>query len=266
VTGFATPPTSPAGRIASQPRLLASLLLALSAFAAFASAGTEISRVLDQAEYLLLNCHLDPGYLDSAAGLISSVRSADADNQRSLSLAARLGIQQADFEPDRAKRRPLYRAAQACADSLIGLDDRDARGYIWSGIALGRLGELNGVLNSLAMLPAVKRKFLRALELDPACPEPYEALGRLYSDVPEILGGDMDQAVTFFKNGLVLAPNYTILRLDLARACLKLSRKAEAIAQLDTLLATEEPYPPCDFVRHDRPEAERLRARLKAQK
>lgn len=223
-----------------------------------------LSSVLDQAEYLMLNCHLDSTYLDSAESLIGQVRSLDRNDERSLYLAARLKIEQADFALNKAGRRVLYRAAQVCAESLEHLDDSDARGHLWYGIATGRLGQMNGIINSLSMVPTLKREFNRALALDSTLPETYEALGRLNYELPAIAGGDLRRSVTYLQSGLRFAPNYTILRLDLARACVKLQRKEAARAELDTLLATSEPYPPCDFVRRDKPEAEKLLAQLKA--
>lgn len=226
-------------------------------------AGTETSRLLDQADYFILNCHLDRSYLDSAAGLIAAVRASAPDNQRSLYLSARLKVQQADFASGRSERKALYRAAQVTAESLKNLDDEDPRGHLLCGIALGRLGQLNGIANSLAMLPTLKREFRRVLELDENCTEGYEALGRLYLDVPGALGGDASRAVEYFQAGLETNPNYTVLRLDLARALVRLGRKDDAVAQLDTLLATSEPYPPCDFELYDRSEAEKLLRQLR---
>ena len=239
------------------------LVCTLCALAALARAGTEASRLLDQAEHLLLNCHLDRAYLNSAAGLIAAVRAGDADNQRSLYLSARLKIQQADFASGRSERKDLYRAAQVTAESLKSLNDEDPRGHFLYGIALGRLGQLKGILNSLTMLPTLKREFSRALALDEYCTEAYEALGMLYLEVPAGVGGDAKRAMEYFQAGLETNPNYTVLRLDLARALVRLGRKDDAVAQLDTLLATGEPYPPCDFVLYDRPEAEKLLSRLK---
>ena len=248
-----------------QLTVLASWICVFALSASVATAATETSRLLDQAEYLMLNCHLSPAYLDSAEGLIDQVRSQNPDNQRSLYLAARLKVGQADLAPGRSGRRDLLRAAQAIAESLENLDDSDARGHVWYGIATGRLGQINGIMNSLAMLPTVKREFNRALALDSTCPEAYEALGRLNFEIPAIAGGNLLRSVDYFKTGLRFVPNYTVLRLDLARALVRLNRKADAMAELDTMLATPEPYPPCDFVLYDKPDAEKLLAQLRAE-
>ena len=66
-----------------------------------------------------------------------------------------------------------------------------------------------------------------------------------------------------FEAGIETNPNYTVLRLDLARALVRLGREDDAVAQLDTLLTTSEPYPPCDFALFDRPEAEKLLSQLR---
>jgi hypothetical protein len=226
-------------------------------------AGTD--EQLDRAEYFIHNYNLDAGYLDSAWSLISQVRADSPGNERGLNLAAEFEVTEADFAPTRADSLDCYGRARAFAETLKALDDSNAGGHMWYGVAAGALAEIKGILNSVEVIPKLKREFTRALELDSGYAPAYECLGRFYFDLPPELGGSTERSVELYRSGLEIAPDYTLLRLELARALVRQKRRSEAVAQLDTLLATEEPWPPADFALHDRPDAEELLARLKAE-
>jgi tetratricopeptide (TPR) repeat protein len=225
-------------------------------------AGTD--DLLDQAEYFIHNYHVDAGYLDSAWSLITQVRADSPENERSLTLAAELEVTEADFAASRSDSLDCYDRARAFAETLKTLDDSNASGHLWYGVAAGAVAEIKGILNSVEVIPTLKREFTLALELDPNYPPAYECLGRFYFDLPPELGGSTGRAVDYYRSGLEIAPDYTLLRLELARALVRQKQPKDAAAQLDTLLATGEPWPPADFALHDRPEAEALLARLKA--
>lgn len=223
------------------------------------------SDLLDRAEYFIYNYNLDTGYLDSAWSLISQVRADSPGNERSLDLAAQFEVTEADFAPTRSDSLDCYDRARAFAETLKTLDDSNAGSHLWYGVAAGAVAEIKGILNSVEVIPVLKREFTLALELDSSYPPAYECLGRFYFDLPPELGGSTERSVKYYRSGLEIAPDYTLLRLELANALVRQKKRSEAVAQLDTLLATGAPWPPADFTLYDRPEAEKLLARLKAQ-
>jgi Tfp pilus assembly protein PilF len=65
-------------------------------------------------------------------------------------------------------------------------------------------------------------------------------------------------AAHYFETGLERAPNATDVRLELIKLEIREQHWAAARAEIDTLLATEEPDNPGDFELVHRPEAQGL--------
>jgi tetratricopeptide (TPR) repeat protein len=129
---------------------------------------------------------------------------------------------------------------------------------MWWSVAQGRIGQTRGVMNSLFMVPGLKRAFNRVLDLDPRYTTAYDALDVLYYELPGIAGGNLAKSEEYLKRGIVVDPDYTVLRLDLAKVYARQKRWAEAREQLSRLLATTKPTYPADFAFDDKPEAQEL--------
>lgn len=129
---------------------------------------------------------------------------------------------------------------------------------MWWGIAQGRIGQTRGVLNSLFMVGELKRAFNKVLELDSGYAVAYDGLGILYYELPSFAGGDLKRAERFLVKGVAVDPNYTIIRLDLARVYIKQGRIDKAKEQLRLVIKTANPTCPADFFLEDKPAAEKL--------
>jgi tetratricopeptide (TPR) repeat protein len=105
------------------------------------------------------------------------------------------------------------------------------------------------------MIGDLKRSYQRVIELDSGYALAWYALGRLYAELPAVLGGDLDLAEQYLRHGLAADPSYTTIRLELARVCVRQQRRDEARRELETLLATGQPTDPAEFVLDDRPAA-----------
>ncbi|MCX7731737.1 MAG: tetratricopeptide repeat protein [candidate division WOR-3 bacterium] len=221
-----------------------------------------IDTICNRAAYLLFNRHLNPHYLDSAYHLLAHARQLDPRHEQTLYLWSRIHTQLGEMEQDRERKVRLFERARAIAETLQQVNPDNPDGHMWWAVAQGRIGETRGVLNSLFMVPALKKAFHRVLELDPKYPTVYDALGVLYYELPPFAGGDLKQAERYLIKGLQLDPNYTVIRLDLARVYLKQGRRDAAREQLRLLLRTSKPTYPADFYLEDKPEAERLLRQL----
>ncbi|MFO7638044.1 MAG: TRAP transporter TatT component family protein [bacterium] len=224
--------------------------------------GSPVDQLCDRAEWLLFNRHEGSGRLDSARSMLARGRALEPAHERCLYLWSRIHIQLGDDAREKGRKLTLYGRAQAVADTLRTLNDSNPLGHMWWGVAQGRIGQTRGVLNSLFMVPSLKAAFNRALELDPGHTTAYDALGVLYYELPGFVGGDLAKSEQYLRRGLELDPNYTVIRLDLAKTLIKRKRAAEARAELERLLATENPSFPADFALDDRPEALELLSRF----
>jgi len=226
--------------------------------AAVCSAAGDVDALLDQASYLFFNRHLDPGNLDSAYALLLQGRNQDPHNERCLYLWSRIHVQKGDMADCRAWKLECFTRARAIAETLMTLNPDNANAHVWWAVAHGRVGQTRGVLNSLFMIPALKREANRAMELDPANATIYDVLGVFHYEVPGFAGGDIRKSVEYLTKGIELDPNYSLLHLDLAKTYIALKRWSDARDQLQAVLATENPTYPADTELDDKPDATKL--------
>ena len=220
----------------------------------------------DRAEYMFFNRHLNRPRLDSAYSLLGAAHAARPTDEHLLYLWCRVHVQEGDDARTKAEKLAYFGGAKAIAETLIALNDRSDEGHCWWGVAQGRIGQARGVLNSLFMVPGLKKAFGRTLELNPSQPTALDALGVLYYELPGFAGGDLDKSESYLKRGIESAPNYVLLRLDLAKVYIKEKRWIAARAQLDSLLATADPKYRGDAVLDDKPEARQLLKQIEGKK
>jgi hypothetical protein len=125
-------------------------------------------------------------------------------------------------------------------------------------VHLGRIGQTKGVLNSLGMVPDIKREINRTLELDPRHTGAMDARAMLYFELPGLFGGDLNKSLAALNQGLAIDSNYTILYVDMARVLIKKKDFEKARWYLNRCLIVTEPTYPADFAIDDKPDAERL--------
>ena len=232
-------------------------LILLASVATAVVAGPSDS-VCARAEYMFFNRHLNSTWLDSAYNLLAAAHVASPTDEHLLYLWSRVHVQKGDDARSKAEKLTYFGGAKAIAETLIALNDRNDDGHCWWGVAQGRIGQTRGVLNSLFMVSGLKKAFGRTLELNPSHPTALDALGVLYYELPGFAGGSLAKSEQYYKRGIESAPNYTLLRLDLAKVYLKEKRLYAARAQLDTLLATTDAKYPADAELDDKPEARQL--------
>jgi hypothetical protein len=228
-------------------------LLLLAVIVTLARAATT-----DRAEYMFFNRHLNRTWLDSAYNLLGAAHAAQPTDEHLLYLWCRVHVQEGDDARTKAEKLTYFGGAKAIAETLIALNACNDEGHCWWGVAQGRIGQTRGVLNSLFMVSGLKKAFGRALELNPSHPTALDALGVLYYELPGFAGGDLARSEQYYKRGIQSAPNYALIRLDLAKVYVKQRRWVAARAQLDSLLATTDAKYPGDAELDDKPEARQL--------
>jgi hypothetical protein len=236
-------------------------LLLLGMMVAVAGAATT-----DRAEYMFFNRHVNPTWLDSAYNLLAAAHKADPTDEHGLYLWSRVHIQKGDDARTKAEKLAYFGRAKAIAETLIELNNRNDEGHCWWGVAQGRIGQTRGVLNSLFMVSGLKKAFGRALELNPGNPTALDAFGVLYYELPGFAGGSLAKSEANYLAGLKSDPNYTLLRLDLAKVYIKQKRWFAARTQLNAILDTKNPRYPADTEIDDKPEARLLLKQIEDKK
>jgi hypothetical protein len=226
--------------------------------ATLALAGTNADSVCTRAERMLFHRHQNHSWLDSSYALLRQLHQQEPSNEYCTYLWSRIHIQLGDDAATKARKLDNFGRAKAIAETLLQANDRNADAWCWWGVAQGRIGQTRGVLNSLFMVPGLKRAFGKALELNPRHPTALDAFGVLYYELPGFAGGSLAKSEDYLKRGIEADPDYTLLRLDLAKVYIRQKRWVAARTQLNALLATQNPRYPADTELDDKPEAREL--------
>ncbi|MCL6614770.1 MAG: tetratricopeptide repeat protein, partial [Firmicutes bacterium] len=86
------------------------------------------------------------------------------------------------FLGDRAAgkdRLAYFEKGRAFAEKATKANDAGIDGHYWHAALIGCVGQERGILNSLFMIPSIRRELERCLELDPRHAEAHDVMGQL---------------------------------------------------------------------------------------
>ena len=135
-----------------------------------------------------------------------------------------------------------------------------AHGYFFNGLCTGSLGQVQGIWSSLGKIKPFKKDMEMAISLDPTVNEggPHRALANLYLKLPYLLGGDLGQSITHFKEAVRFGPQFGENYLGLAEAYIQNKNFLLAKKTLQMLLDIEPVLKKEDSIREWQTEARSL--------
>ena len=218
---------------------------------------------LQKADHYYSNRHKDyKGYTDKVYNLCNEILSEDPNDAQALWRMTRLYCLYGDDKTAKQEKLDRYNAAKDYAQKAKAANADIAETHFWYGVALGRIGQTKGVLNSLNLAGPVKDAFQKALSINPGFTPAMDGLAVWYMEVPGFAGGDLGKSIEYLKKGLSLESNYTLLYIDLAKVYIKQKKYSDARAQLQKCLSVTNPKNPADFILDDKPEAQELLAEI----
>lgn len=102
------------------------------------------------------------------------------------------------FLGDRAAgkdRLAYFEKGRAFAEKATKANDAGIDGHYWHAALIGCVGQERGILNSLFMIPSIRRELERCLELDPRHAEAHDVMGQLLWKIPGFAGGNLKKAL-----------------------------------------------------------------------
>jgi tetratricopeptide (TPR) repeat protein len=246
--------------------ILAFVLSLLPLLAAAPEPAAAADSSIARARYFLLNRHLVSSYLDSCDAALAAAARTGQHEQERLALRAQYLLLRGELAQNPDVKLNWNTAARTAADSLRRAHEQNPLGHVWWAAAQGRILQQRGLAAAAKGFTQLRRENERALELDPDCALASFALGRMYEELPKLLGGGPDKAEAWYRRGVRSDPNYTIIRLGLARVLAKKGRRDESRAQLERLLAITNPTNPAETALGDCPAAAALLEQLKNHK
>ena len=184
----------------------------------------------------------DPAQAKAAVGLFQQAAKADptsADARWEGARAAYFYGEYTEAAASDSAKMAIYSAGIALAKEAVALAPKGVEGHFWLGVLDGVYGEAKGIFKSLALVPEIKQEMKTCLELDPAVEGygPDRVLGRLYYKLPWFKGGSTKKSITFLEKSLAGAPTNALTKLYLAESYKSEGMKAEAVKQLQEIVA-----------------------------
>jgi len=213
---------------------------------------------IDQAVQLYETRHLDIANLTKSYDILKELVATDSLNCRALYEFSKVHYIFGDKAVTKKDKLNYYQKGAEWARRAIKVNDQSARSHFWYMVHLGRIGQTKGVLNSLGLVPDIKREINRTLELDPRHTGALDARAMLYYELPGLFGGDLNKSLTALNQGIAIDSNYTILYVDMARVLIKKKDFEKARWFLNRCLSVMNPTYPADFAIDDKPDAEKL--------
>lgn len=164
---------------------------------------------------------------------------------------------------DQPNRKAAYEEGAKAAREAIEVQERNAEAHYLYAANLGSSAQLTGLMASALTVQELKRHVDRALALQPNHAAALHMKGMLLEELPWVLGGDAEGALTHLRRAVAANPNYLHARLDLAKAYMKRKDPAAARKELDAILSRPLSATASASNRRFWEEAQRLRNTLK---
>jgi len=153
----------------------------------------------------------------------------------------------ASTDQEKTNQLQTYEKSLEYANKAIAANANGAMGYTRRAIANGRIALFKGVWESLDLVKQTKADCEKAIALDPNDATAYYVFGRTHmkvSEKPRIvrwplgLGwANLDESVKNYEKAIALRPDFSMYRLDCARAYVELDEYGKAREHL-TAIAT----------------------------
>lgn len=172
--------------------------------------------------------------------------------------AARAWLRLGDIEATDAKKLEAYTAGRAAAKKGLALMPNHVESLFWDMANLATTGRTRGVMNSLFMLPELRKGLQRCLELDRNHKLAKQTLADVDHAVPGIAGGSDERAEQAYLELLQRDPGLTSAMYNLAKLYRDQGKKEQARAWAVKARDAKSPSNLNDWRKFDRNDAAQL--------
>jgi tetratricopeptide (TPR) repeat protein len=159
-----------------------------------------------------------------------------------LALASRAAIFYADYQASTEEKASWYDKAEKAAQQALALDSNNALAYLYLAQAQGRLGQYQGILQSLNLADAIKKNAEKAITLDPNLNEATITLAIWHSELASrgvgwLYGASEEKALELLASIAEQEADTFLFHLEYGNILAKFQKNEEAIRQYQTVLA-----------------------------
>jgi tetratricopeptide (TPR) repeat protein len=221
------------------------------------------SPLVAELEIVATSYHHDPTRLDYIRDGLEEAVKTDSRVENLVALA-RVSFIWGDIRATTNDQKlAAYDRGRQVAKRAVELAPSNVGAHFWYALNTARWGQTKGIVRSLFLLPVVQEEIQTILRLDAKFTPVYALAGNVFYEVPGLMGGDLTKAEEMFRKGLEQDPQFTAMRVGLAKTLLKLGRVPEAQRELQTVLNEKAPSNPADWALRDTREARELLEALK---
>ncbi len=202
--------------------------------------------------------HIDKENLRKSYEILSDIVKDEPDNLRANYELAKVCYLSGDNAEKKEDKLYFYEQGMKYGKKAINLDKNCAQAHFWYMVNLGRSGQTKGVLNSLGLVPEIKKEIDIVLKLDPKHTGAMDAGAMLYYELPGLMGGNLNRSIEYLNRAIATDSNYAILYVDMAKVYIKKKDYEKARWFLSRVLELENPTYEADYILDDKPEALRL--------
>ncbi len=170
---------------------------------------------------------------------VRAVNHSDYDAAwRTARLDYTLADQLGDSSADSKEKEQAFTEGIEAGETAVGVEPNKPEGHFWLGANYGGYAEFKGVLTGTSYAEKMRKEMEAVLKIDETFEggSAYVALGQLDTEMPEMLGGDPNRAVTTLEKGLKVDPANPLMHLRLAQAYLAVKRKDDARRELNWVI------------------------------
>lgn len=178
---------------------------------------------------------IDEGNYLAAIETIETILEENSENAEALYTLSRAKVLHGQ-NLNNDETQSYYRQAVDHAKAAMQLEPSNVQTYVELGIALGRLSQHIGILESIGIGTEMKSVLDQGLKLDATHFELYHLLAIWHLEAPWIFGGDTNQVVPNFEQSIDLNPTNIMLYVDYAESLVRLNKSEAALEQLNIAL------------------------------
>ncbi|MCB2186630.1 MAG: TRAP transporter TatT component family protein [Deltaproteobacteria bacterium] len=188
----------------------------------------ELAGVLAQADRLFADRD-GPGQAQQAAQLYEQAVAVDPGNV-AVNLRLVRCLIWAGYLSQGEAQAAYYRKASEVAKTCRELHPSQPGPLYWEGVAYGLMTSTEGVFKTLCLIDPIKENMEKVLEMDQDYDKggAYRVLGRMYTKLPGLLGGDSKLAEKYLRQAMAIGPRYYLSHLYLSALYHQTGRTEEA--------------------------------------
>jgi tetratricopeptide (TPR) repeat protein len=163
-----------------------------------------------------------------------------------------------DLQSGKDAKIAEYTKGREAAKKALAINPNHADAIFWDMACLASTGRERGVMNSLFMLPDLRKGLGRVLEIDRNHSYAKQTLGEIDHSVPGIAGGSDERAEKAYLDVMARDPYFTPTMVNLAKFYRDKGKKDEAKKWAQKVLDTPKSSVTNDWKKFDKKEAKKV--------